>query len=370
MSSQANHKECHPLCPGCSHAKLSAEQSLALKQKRLSRLLSPWADRIESVKSGGADARWNYRLNVCLKTAWGPSGWLFGMAAGDAVIPLHDCPVHAASVNRAIAVLAAEMPAERHFPAVYYLQSGAQAALVMKTKTMPDMTWLDAETPAGLEGAGIEGLWIHLHPAAGKRVTGKSGWFPAWGKPESVDPDGLIYGPTAFRQVIGGLADHALTLSEHFLNPSPGDLMVDLYCGIGPGLTRWMGRQCRVIGVELNGEAVSCAGRNAPEATILRGRCGQRLPQLTDWIDSHCAGTPARLLYANPPRTGMEKNVLEWIAGAYRPERMAYLSCNAATLNRDLLFLTANGYAVNAILPYDFFPRTHHVECLALIESL
>lgn len=365
-----NPNGCRPLCPGCTHGKMRHQQSLAAKQQRLAKHLSPWISRLTPVRAAAPEARWRYRSSVCLKTAWDASGWRFGLVARKIVIPIHDCPVHAETVCRAVAILAEKLPDGSVFPLVYYLQSGAQATLVVKQNTLPDMSWLTGKTVSRLETAGIEGLWVHLHPAAGRRVLGKNGWRLAWGRPVSMDADGLEYGPVAFRQVIDSLAEHALSTAETFLNPRPEDLMIDLYCGIGAGLVRWTRKQCRTIGVELGQEAVSCAQRNAPAATLLRGRCGLRLPQLTAWIDSRpAAGKPARLLYANPPRTGIEDAVLKWIISDYRPDRMAYLSCNAASLSRDLRFLASNGYEVGALFPYDFFPRTHHVECLALLTS-
>ena len=59
--------------------------------------------------------------------------------------------------------------------------------------------------------------------------------------------------------------------------------------------------------------------------------------------------------------------VRDWAAAEFRPERLAYLSCSAGTLNRDLSALAAAGYTVEALMPYDFFPQTHHVETLALM---
>jgi 23S rRNA (uracil1939-C5)-methyltransferase len=64
----------------------------------------------------------------------------------------------------------------------------------------------------------------------------------------------------------------------------------------------------------------------------------------------------------------MEPEVILWIKETSRLLRMAYLSCSAGTLMRDLDLLTAGGFKVISLTPYDFFPRTHHVECLALLE--
>jgi len=72
--------------------------------------------------------------------------------------------------------------------------------------------------------------------------------------------------------------------------------------------------------------------------------------------------------YVNPPRSGLEEVVVAALAGELRPRRLAYLSCSAGTLARDLALFVGAGYRVSRIHPYDFFPLTHHVEALALLE--
>ena len=69
----------------------------------------------------------------------------------------------------------------------------------------------------------------------------------------------------------------------------------------------------------------------------------------------------------NPPRSGLEVEVASALAAELRPDRVAYLSCSAGTLARDLAAFEAAGYEVSGIRPYDFFPNTHHVEALALL---
>jgi len=59
--------------------------------------------------------------------------------------------------------------------------------------------------------------------------------------------------------------------------------------------------------------------------------------------------------------------VLKWIADEYKPIKISYLSCSPGTLARDLLILENAHYKVIKIIPFDFFPKTHHIECLALI---
>ena len=196
----------------------------------------------------------------------------------------------------------------------------------------------------------------------------KNGWHLLWGQARSRDSNGLLYGPMAFQQVLPLLYNQALAEAEDFLAPSSDTVSIDLYCGSGASLVRWTARGARTVGVELGGEAVECAQQNAPQALVLRGKCAERIPQLKEWLESPAGTTGQRLLYLNPPRTGIEPAVLDWIVGHLQPARMAYLSCSAGTLRRDLDNLNPGGYEVVRITPYDFFPQTYHVETLVLLQ--
>ena len=89
------------------------------------------------------------------------------------------------------------------------------------------------------------------------------------------------------------------------------------------------------------------------------------MPQIRGWLESF--PFPRRRAYLNPPRTGIEREVAQLLA-ACPVGRLAYLSCAARTLRRDLEILESGGYRVVSLTPYDFFPRTDHVETLALLE--
>ena len=357
---------CEPRCPGCFHRTWSAAASEAQKMDWLRRQLAPWADQLQPVRVVAEDARWSYRCKVCLSAVWDETaGWQFGLWRRDELIPIPDCPVHADSVRLLARWLMRALPPGPSFPLAFLVQSGAQATLILKTHRPPPLDWLDEAGQRTLAASGLEGLWLHLHPAAGRRLFARSGWQLLWGQPRSRDAFGLSYGPNAFQQLIPDLYRQALDAAEAFLDPRPGDSIADLYCGIGASLARWTSRKARVIGVELSGEAVECARLNAPAAEILRGKCADRIPQLRDWMPA----TGNRLLYVNPPRTGLEPEILAWTSAEFRPERLAYLSCSVGTLSRDLRALTAAGYAVEALVPHDFFPQTHHVETLALLRG-
>lgn len=356
---------CEPRCRGCAHRGLDAAASAAQKRDWLMRALAPWADRLTELHAPLPEERWHYRDKVCLATAWDGTRWQFGLRVDEEVLAIPACPVHSARVNAAIALLAPVLPPADVFPLHYHAQSGAQLALVLKSRTAPPLDWLTSSLCSALRDIGIEGLWLHWHGGVGRRVFAKNTWELVFGAPRSRDATGFIHGPAAFQQLIPRLHRLALDEAESWLAPRIGDGVLDLYCGTGSTLRRWLARGARCVGVELSGEAIACAALNAPGALLLRGTCETRLPQLRAWAAAQGGEV---CVYANPPRTGLEEAVLRWIAGELRPRRMAYLSCSAGTLRRDLEALQAAGLQVARLSPYDFFPQTHHVETLALLS--
>jgi 23S rRNA (uracil1939-C5)-methyltransferase len=355
---------CEPACHGCRHRGLTLQASLEQKQRYLERALAPWWDRLEAVRSAGAAARYGYRDRVTLNARWcAELGWRFGLMRRDELIPIHECPVHTPRVNRVVAVLRERLPSFARLPLAYVHVAGAQATLIVKAKSF-DRGALEPLLES-LPATGLEALWLHCHPAAGRRLFARSGWHLCWGRPDSRAEGGLLHGPTSFQQLLPGLHADALATAAGHLQPGTTCAVLDLYCGLGASLHAWTALGAEALGVELGGDAVACARRNAPAATVLRGTCLQRLPQVRAWWQQ-CA--VERVAYVNPPRSGLEAEVCGALAGELRPVRLAYLSCSAGTLARDLGAFATSGYGVDRIVPYDFFPGTHHVECLALLQ--
>jgi tRNA/tmRNA/rRNA uracil-C5-methylase (TrmA/RlmC/RlmD family) len=354
-------------CPGCAHRYLTREQSLTQKEKWLKNKLTEWKSKFIPIHSVDENSRWGYRNKVCLSAQWEHDNWQFGLIKNETVIPIHDCPVHTRQIGDAVSLFSSSLPPAAIFPLAYFVQTGSQITLVVKSKQMPDLEWLDDHLISALKQINIKGLWMHLHPCTGKKVFAKNEWHLLYGSERSIDENQFVYGPKAFQQLIPTLYNQALSSAETFLHPAAEDILIDLYCGIGTGLARWQKRCANIMGVELDGEAVACARENTVNVEILRGKCRDRIPQLIQWTDSKTiAGS--RLLYMNPPRTGLEPEIRQWITADYIPHRMAYLSCSAGTLQKDLAYLTTNGYEVIRISPYDFFPQTIHVETMVFLQ--
>ncbi len=360
---------CNPNCRACSHRGLSREQSLSQKQNFVVKTLIKWADVIHPVLSVEEEKRWSYRTSVTLASKWDGENWIFGTKSLDEIIPIPQCPVHHPLVNKTIELLSSKLPPYEEFPLAFIVISKAQCTLIVKQKgSSPD--WLTDSIMNDLKYKGIDSLWIHCNPSAGRRLFEKGGWMNIFGSTHSVDSNGLVYGPTSFQQQLNELYFASLNKAEDFLLPDTNSAVVDLYCGTGTSLQRWRQKNVPSVGVETSGESIECAAINARGAYLLRGSCRLRVPQLTEWVLQQLFLSKQILLYTNPPRTGMEPEMLEWILKVAKPKRIAYLSCSPGTLSKNLIFLTKYHYRVIGLYPFDFFPQTHHVECLALLERL
>ncbi len=138
-----------------------------------------------------------------------------------------------------------------------------------------------------------------------------------------------------------------------------GKIAIDLYCGVGLFTLPLARRFDEVVAVEANELATNFAWRNLESA----GFDNTELVTLDvgEWLQHYRSFEPIDVLLLDPPRTGAENRVIKGIIGV-RPDRIVYVSCDPATLARDLKKLMAAGYSFDSIKAFDMFPQTHHVE--------
>lgn len=147
-----------------------------------------------------------------------------------------------------------------------------------------------------------------------------------------------------------------------------GNKALDLYCGVGLFTLPLARRFAQVIGVEANGRATAYAERNLAAAglsaaTVIQSRVGEWLAQYAP------DGEPVDCVVLDPPRAGAEEGVINGLRRV-APRRIVYVSCDPATLARDLRMLMAdNSYTLDSLTAFDLFPQTHHVETVAHLSN-
>jgi 23S rRNA (uracil1939-C5)-methyltransferase len=147
-----------------------------------------------------------------------------------------------------------------------------------------------------------------------------------------------------------------------------GDTAVDLYCGAGLFTLPLAQRFKRVYGIEAHATAISFARLNLEGASL--DNVTLEAARVSDWlVDNSDRLAPIDFVLLDPPRAGAEDNAINGIL-ALHPKRIAYVSCDPATLARDLKELTAGGYRLDSIAALDMFPQTHHVETVAHLTAM
>ncbi|HJU56584.1 MAG TPA: class I SAM-dependent RNA methyltransferase [Pyrinomonadaceae bacterium] len=146
-----------------------------------------------------------------------------------------------------------------------------------------------------------------------------------------------------------------------------GDTAVDLYCGAGLFTLPLARRFARVFGVEANSAAIHFARRNLTDAGL--DNATFEISKVGDWLKKTNTGlAPTDFLLLDPPRAGAEEGAVDGIL-VLRPRHIAYVSCDPATLARDLKELIAGGYTLESVAAFDMFPQTHHVETVVHLRD-
>lgn len=146
------------------------------------------------------------------------------------------------------------------------------------------------------------------------------------------------------------------------------DIVVDAYCGIG-SISLFLAKKAKkVYGVEIVPEAVEDARRNAElngldNVEFVAGKAEEVMPK---WKKN---GLKPDVIVVDPPRKGCDKKLLQAMS-AMNPKRIVYVSCNPATLARDLRILEDGGYQTEEVQPVDMFSQTYHVEAVASLTKI
>jgi len=214
----------------------------------------------------------------------------------------------------------------------------------------------------------IKSIAQNVNPKATNVIFGDETMI-LYGEPYIYDKlGGLKFGisPRSFYQINPVQTEKLYAKAVEFAQLTGNETVFDAYCGIG-SITLFLARHAKeVYGVEIVPEAIQDAKVNAQ----LNGmdntyfEVGKSETVIPAWIKS---GIKPDVIVVDPPRKGCEKSLLDMFIEA-APNRIVYVSCDSATLARDLKILSEGGYEVEVVQPVDLFPQTVHVECVALLR--
>jgi 23S rRNA (uracil1939-C5)-methyltransferase len=243
-------------------------------------------------------------------------------------------------------------------PDARLLPSGERLRLTLRATAVGEVSLLveggySPGRPAELIAAvpGLAAVWHRPGSAAAELIAGAPGLPETWGD-ETFDVSGAAF-LQVNRSAAALLEAHVL---ERIGDPA-GLSVVDAYCGVGLHARRLARAGARVVGIELDPDAVAAARRDAPPgAEFEAGAVEELLPR----------HLPADLVILNPPRAGIAAEVADALLAA-SPRRVIYVSCDPATLARDLGRL-GEAFRLTGLRCFDLFPQTAHVETVAILE--
>ena len=253
----------------------------------------------------------------------------------------------------------------RHIYIRYAEQTGEiMVCLVCTSGKLPQPERL-VETLKQVEG--LASVTVNVNREKTNVILGRNS-FTLWGKEAITDKlCGLKFrlSPLSFYQVNRRQAERLYGLAADLAALTGTETLLDLYCGTGTIGLSMAGRVKTLVGAEIVPAAVEDARRNAAENDIQNAR----------FLCADASEAAARLereglspdvVVVDPPRKGCDEAVLQTVA-RMSPDRIVYISCNPSTLARDLARLQPLGYKTVAVVPVDMFPRTAHVETVALL---
>ena len=200
-----------------------------------------------------------------------------------------------------------------------------------------------------------------------------------WGQGFITDYIGNVryqISPLSFYQVNPVQTEKLYSQALEYADLKGGETVWDLYCGIGTISLFLAEKAGQVYGVEIVPQAIDDARKNAEingitNAEFFVGKAEEVLPEYYEDYARQHGGEKARadVIVVDPPRKGCDQALLETIV-KMAPGRVVYVSCDSATLARDLKYLCGEGYVLEKVRPVDMFPETVHVETVVLLSQL
>lgn len=326
----------------------------------------------------GADTRTNYRNKAIYAVGDGITGFFRGRSHD--IVPVENCLIQSPIADRAAAALKAWM-SDNSIPAydeengkgsvrhifVRTSRDGRAVACVVSARGFGTKT---ESLSAALTSACPEltGVVLNINKTKGNTVLAGN-FHTLWGSEKLTDTlCGLEFelSPLSFFQINPPQAEKLYDRAVEYAAPN-GGLVLDMYCGAGTISLCLAKKADRVIGAEIVAPAVENARSNAARNNVgntefICADAGDAAKYLLD------RGEKPDAVVVDPPRKGLSPQVIDCVCGM-APERVVYVSCDCATMARDLKLFREKGYELRKGCAVDMFPNTHHVETVVLLEK-
>lgn len=334
-----------PLCPvfgacgGCAYQDISYPVELSLKEKQLRAFLQSKlkiSDEIfEPIVASPQPYHYRNRLDLTLKRSRG--NLLFGFQSSEThrMVEIHECPIALKPLSDYLPQLQAEASAK--MPSDYLT-----ANLVIRSGEDGKLRW---------GGIGRRSLCLEEKDYFWTEIEGKK----------------IFYSLETFFQANLGILPRVIQKIRQLAAPDRETVFLDLYSGVGLFGLCFAEETDRVIMIEDCSGSTKLARYNAAyqdlkNVEIHESRVEEKLP-LLDFGDSRKVTA-----MVDPPRKGLSQTAAEVLIKARFLGSLLYLSCHPESLARDLVLFSQAGWKIFKIVPFDFFPRTVHLETLVLLK--
>ncbi len=324
---------------------------------------------------------WAFRQKASFVFGRGPDGGLtmghFARGTND-VVPVTECPVHAARANRIAFALRDELlkvgiPAWdgsdgvlRH---LLVRSSADEREVVVVLVVARDDGRLQAPLRRLMASpARPTGLMLNVHDRPGPYLVGRESLRVAGTghvREDALGPTFLV-SPTGFFQTNVAAAAHLIRLVKAGLPSRQGLRILDLYAGSGLFALPLAKAGHSVVAVEESRKATRDAARNAKRNGVPQSRL-RLVPSKVEDALPRLLRERFDAVVLDPPREGCPETVLRQVAERLAPERLILVSCNPDALARELALLHRGGYRARPVQPVDMFPHTPHIEAVAVL---
>ena len=360
-------------CGGCHYQHIDYEYQLQVKKEILRETLKRTAKlELELEIQVHRSPPWNYRNRTRLQVQTSPAfqAGYFRMRSHE-LLAVTECPISSPLINRGIAQLWQSGHANKVPQGVREIEFFANAddsQLLIELTCKPDTRRAAVRS------------WAEEICSSMREITGVIAWreSPKGALPEkliTLGADSLIYQTqrAGYRVSAGSFFQINRYLTDELVNivteGQSGELALDLYAGVGLFSTALAGDIGHIVSVESSQTSTSDLAYNLPsngvavQATTeqyLSGAEGKRRVG-KGAVLPHGTYTRPDLAVVDPPRNGLGERVARMVATLGAP-RVVYVSCDPATLARDLVVLLASGYRIKELHMVDLFPQTYHLE--------